>query len=174
MFTDITIFEKELGTDDDDTNDRWKMDLTMTSLIGILSSFYSQYKTEMTVICDNSKSFVENPNFDMIQNMGRNGKVGVVLGASAGFKLAKDITLSDSKDSLGIQVADLFSSTVFFCLKNQKLDFSKRILKLVLDNSICKPATYCVMPETRLGLDLEYDENYYMEFMALILAKAKK
>lgn len=164
--TNLSIFSNELTTEH--SNSRWLLDLTMTSLLGLLSEWFKNGE-ELDVTCDNSRAFLENPVFEMIQKLGLNGNTADILGTTLGFKLKKQIAHSDSKNSLGIQIADLFSSTVFFCLKNPDKEFSKKILSLVHENSTCTPQSFCLLPETDLDGLFSEKLDMYHEHMMFIL-----
>jgi len=170
VVTDIEILEYNLAGSDN--SNRWLLDLTITSLLGLLSSWSKEGK-KLNVICDNSKVFDNNPIFEMIQNVGFNNNKTDMFGTQIGYDLAGKIITEDSKDSLGIQIADLFSSSVFYCLKNKESDFSKTILGLVLKNSICSQASFCIMPDLNPDIGNETIQ-FYNDYMNFILEEAQK
>ncbi len=168
--TNKEIFEYELKGGE--LNDKLTLDLTTTSILGLLSE-WGKEETELSVICDNSKVFLDNPVFDMLQGLGSTGKRTEILKCKIGYSLKHDIEYKDSKEVPGLQVADLFSSTVFYCLKNPKDDFSIEILKMVHENCICTPASFCLLPETDIEELIKSAPRHY-EFMHYILWDAFK
>lgn len=153
--------------------EKWILDLTFTSLLGILTD-WSKNGDELDVTCDNSKVFVENPIADSFNQMGLIGARAEFLGVKLGFNLKGELKHDDSKNILGLQIADLFSSTVFYCLKNQNTEFSKEIMGIVIKNSICKPETFCVMPKlTSHKKEFEKNKYFYYSLMYSIYRDIK-
>ncbi|MEZ5045035.1 MAG: DUF3800 domain-containing protein [Saprospiraceae bacterium] len=126
--------------------EKWLLDLTTVSLSGLLTE-WSKNGEELEVICDNSKVFDNNQLFNEINKMGIANRRADFLGIQMGFNLKTDITTADSKMHLGLQIADLFASTVFYCLRNQSDDFSKKVMKIVFENCLCTPESFCVTPK---------------------------
>lgn len=149
---------------------KWILDLTNTSLLGLLSE-WGKFNEPLRVICDNSKSLVDDGLTEILQ--GINSRKANIFGTFIGYQLDGKILYEDSKNNLGIQIADLFSSTVFYCLKNKDEDFSKKILKIVYANCICTPNSFCVIPsimdENEYKKNKQQIESYliYMEFILL-------
>ncbi len=161
------IFLKEIKTTSG-SPEKWILDLTMTSLLGILTD-WSKDGSALEVMCDNSKVFIDNPLVDTFNQMGLVGSKADFLGVKLGFNLVGDIKNGDSATNAGLQIADLFSSTVFYCLKNKGTDFSNEIMKLVLKNCTCKPASFCVMPYLKFDAKaFKKDKNYYFRLMQII------
>lgn len=158
------IFYSEIRTDG--KVDSWILDLTSTSLMGILTD---QGKTgdELTVICDQSNLFKENRLIEQLNKMGRSKAQGVLLGHQLGFNLAEDISMLSSKNENGLQIADLFASTTAYSLIHKETEFSKAILDIVLNKCLCKPAAFCVMPDFSL-IDDKAQIAFYLKFMDLI------
>lgn len=153
--------------------EKWILDLTMTSLLGILTD-WSKKGDKLNVICDNSKVFIDNPVVEILNGMGLVGSRQEFLGTKLGFNLEGDITNADSKENVELQIADLFSSTVFYCLKNQNTQFSKDIMKIVIKNSICTPQTFCVMPKIKSHKkEFEKKKKYYYSLMHSIYNEVK-
>lgn len=148
--------------------EKWILDLTMTSLLGILTD-WSKNEEQLEVICDNSKVFVDNPVFDNFNDIGLSNARAEFLGVPLGFGLKKKIETGDSKEFFGLQIADLFSSTVFYCLNNKETEFSKSILRIVLKDCICTPQSFCVMPKTKPNLyEFEKNKPLYLTMMQSI------
>ncbi|HVN47676.1 MAG TPA: hypothetical protein VMU30_02525, partial [Bacteroidota bacterium] len=144
---------------------KWILDLTMTSLLGILTD-WSKNGDKLEVICDNSKVFLNNPIVETFNKMGLVGSRVEFLGTKLGFDLEGEIINADSKENVELQIADLFSSTVFYCLKNPNTQFSKNIMKNVIKNSICKPKTFCVMPNIKSNKK-EFEKNKYYYYLLM-------
>lgn len=167
-----TIFFEEIQTSTGEA-ERWILDLTVTSLLGILTD-WSKKGDKLNVICDNSKVFIDNPVFETFNEMGLVGSRTEFLGIKLGFNLEGDIINADSKENVELQIADLFSSTVFYCLKNQDTQFSKEIMKIVFKNSICTPHSFCVMPKIKSHKkEFEKKKDYYYSLMQLIYNDVK-
>uniref|UniRef100_UPI0040484D7A hypothetical protein n=1 Tax=Roseivirga sp. TaxID=1964215 RepID=UPI0040484D7A len=153
--------------------EKWILDLTMTSLLGILTD-WSKYGDKLEVTCDNSKVFIGNPMVETFNKMGLIGSRANFLGTTLGFNLDGEISNTDSKEKVELQIADLFSSTVFYCLKHQHTQFSKDIMKIVLKNSICTPETFCVMPKIKsYKKEFKKNRNYYYSLMKIIYINIK-
>jgi len=153
--------------------DKWILDLTMTSLLGLLSD-WSKNGAELDVVCDNSKVFINNPIFEIINKMGLIGNRKKILETPLGFKLKNIITIDDSKDNFGIQMADLFSSTIYYCLNNRETEFSKFILDIFVKDCLCTPASFCVLPKlTGSEKEFPHKKEYYYEFMNMIYLDVK-
>lgn len=161
---DPTIVLGEIQTKDGDP-EKWILDLTMTSLLGILTD-WSKKGHKLNVTCDNSKVFIDNPVVEIFNEMGLVGSRTKFLGTKLGFNLEGEIANADSKENIELQIADLFSSTVYYCLKNQDTQFSKDIMKIVIKNSICTPQTFCVMPKINSHKkEFEKKKDYYYSLM---------
>jgi hypothetical protein len=166
--TNLEIFKNELSSDEG--KNKFIFDLTTTSLFGLLSE-WGKNNALMNVLCDSSKVFINNPVFEMLKNIGKRGERVEILGGHVGYKLIENIEYKDSKEEIGLQIADLFSSTVFYCLKNQKHEFSQEILKIVLNDCLCSPQSFCLMPETDIE-ELINNANSHFQFMDYILKDA--
>ena len=155
-----------------DKVDKWMIELTTTSLLSLLSEWYKSVE-ELTVFCDNSLVFLNNPVFEGLNNMGLTGKRIAIFNSEIGFKLNGEIMNVDSKENIGIQLADLFSSTIYYCLNIlEKTEFTQRILSIVYHNSICKPETSCIIPEDLSNREFQANKEYYLNFMKYIQFRA--
>jgi hypothetical protein len=165
--SDPKIILDEIESEDSKI-DKWILDLTMTSLLGLLSEWGKKGK-ELEVVCDNSKVFIDNPVFEGINNIGLNKKRKKILGASIGYELKDKITTDSSDNNFGVQVADIFASSVYYCLKNIHEDFSKDIMKIVWKDCVCKPATFCVVPDLNAKRkDFVKNKDFFYGFMQMI------
>lgn len=152
--------------------DSWILDLTSTALMGILTE-WSKKGDRLKVICDNSNLFKCNRVIDQLNHIGKANKRTKFLGKSIGFGLTENIVNLDSKREIGLQIADIFSSSVGFCLNNRDTNFSKSILKIVVQKCLCKPETYCIMPDYEILKETE-KVNFYLDFMKLIWQQLRK
>jgi hypothetical protein len=143
----------------------WILELTSTSLLGILSD-YGRNGKELTVICDNSNLYKNNHTIDTINHIGKNGKRIPFLGEPIGYKLKENIKTVNSKNSVGLQIADIFATSVSYSLKNNQTAFSKEILKIVHEKCLCNP-TYCIMPDYITEVE-EEKVTFFHKFMELI------
>lgn len=116
----------------------WTLDVTTTSLLTLLSEWSTTHKS-IKAICDSSKPLKADE--DMLAAMHKNN--GELLwfdndGIKAvGFNLCEPISLVDSKESCGVQIADTIAAAVSYSLKNDD-DFSQHIRLLypeILSNS---------------------------------------
>lgn len=150
-----------------DKVDLWLIELTTTSLLALLSEWYKSGE-DLKVFCDESRIFLNNPVFENLKKLGLNGKRVKILDNEIGFKLDGDILNVNSKENFGIQIADLFSSTVFYCLNSEKTDFTSSILSLVYNHSICRPETSCIIHEDLSKGEFQVNKKYYAGFMDYI------
>jgi hypothetical protein len=124
---------------------RWALELTTTSLFWILS-YWSERFESMEVYCD--KSHPLEANRSVFNTMiGREDKIYMKLGnqpeRSLTYNLARPVELLDSKQSSGIQIADIISSSVAFALKEPEDELSKKWLDLVSSMT----NTSCILPD---------------------------
>ncbi|MDF3026917.1 MAG: hypothetical protein K0S23_1224 [Fluviicola sp.] len=167
------IMLNELNYDDTSPQSNWLLDLTTTSLFGLLTE-WSKNNEILEVICDDSKVFNNSSIIESYNSMGLNNRRSDFLGTPIGFNLKKDIVNKSSKDEIGLQIADLFSATLNYCLKNRELEFSKSILKIVHETCICTPESFCLMPTIQENVKEYTDEKlvFYHQFMYKIYVDA--
>lgn len=149
----------------------WILDLTSTSLLGILNE-YGRGDKEFKVVCDNSNLYKDNDVIKSLNHIGRHGKKAKFLNEYIGYKLKEDIVTVNSKKELGLQIADIFATSVGYSLRNRETDFSKEILSLVHKNCLCNP-TYCIMPDFKSEWTDEQADFFY-KFMHLIWARQRE
>lgn len=149
----------------------WILEITSTSLLGILND-YGRSEKEFKVICDNSNLYKDNGVIKSLNHIGRYGKRAKFLDEYIGYKLKEDILILNSKNELGLQIADIFATSVGYSLRNRETDFSKEILDIVLKNCLCKP-TYCIMPDFHPEWTRE-QANFFYNFMHLIWARQRE
>lgn len=124
---------------------RWTLELTTTSLFWLLS-LWSERFDSMQVFCDKSKPLYENQAaFDAM--VGRTDRVYMKLGKQPDmaltYNLAGPIVFLDSKESPGIQIADVISSSIAYAYKNRGEAHSEEWLKTTSPMF----TTICILPE---------------------------
>lgn len=130
----------------------WILDLTVNSLHGILSD-WGKYGEELEVICDVSDVFQDNPLLVAVNRVGTENMISDNVNPVIQYKLTKEIATGDSKEDAGLQIADLFSSVAFYCLKNQNTVFGKEILSVLQRECLCTPNDYCLLPNVSFSQD---------------------
>ena len=111
------------------------LELSMTALHWLLASWGEQFKV-LDVYCDNSKPIEAGKNF-FSAFIGREDKTYIRLGSrptpSVIYNLAGPINLVDSRESPGIQIADVLSSSLTYALNHPHAAVSKTWLELIKD-----------------------------------------
>ena len=129
----------------------WTLELSMTALHWLLASWGEQFEV-LDVYCDNSKPIEAGEDF-FRAFIGREDKAYIRLGSrptpSVIYNLAGPINLVDSRESPGIQIADVLSSSLTYALNHPHGAVSKTWLKLIKD----VPANQ-IIPEAE-HIDLE-------------------
>lgn len=162
-----SIVLKEIDSDNSGTVDKWILDLTITSIICLLTE-WGKNADLLNVVCDNSKVFLNNPLFDFAKQMGKIGRTEI-LDDYLGYNLNQDIEVKDSKGSIGLQIADLAASTVFYCLNNKESQFSKDIMDVVYKNCICRPNSFCVLPKiSEIEKEFKVNNRLYQSLLYMI------
>ncbi|KAE9653652.1 DUF3800 domain-containing protein [Escherichia coli] len=119
----ISIIEEEYSGLEGTGVDKWVLDLTSTSLYNLLCDVSSKIGA-VKVTCDSSKPLITHQ--DMFNNMIGNEKIIYETFNNKKipitFNLAEPISLSDSKVTHGIQIADVIAAASIYVLnkKNQK------------------------------------------------------
>lgn len=136
---------------------RWALELTTTSLFWMLSVWSERFEL-MEVFCDKSEPIDANRElFDTM--IGRQDRIYMKLGPqpehALTFNLAGPITLLDSQQSPGIQIADVLSGSIAFALKNPDDELSKKWLGLA--DKMFSP--FCILPNVR-EVDLRERDPY--------------
>lgn len=126
---------------------KWILDLTLTALHSLLAS-WGKHGEQVEVYCDDSKpllkqasffdSFINYPERVYIDFAGTNLPVT--------YNLIKPVQMVNSKDHPGIQIADVFASSIAYALKNRGEDFSEQCIELCKD----------VFHENSMSPDLAY------------------
>lgn len=131
----------------------WSLELSTTALHWLLASWGDEYEV-LDVYCDDSKPLQASLSF-LKHLIGREDKSYIWIGGrrtpSVIYNLAGPIHLVDSKHYPGIQIADVFSSSLTYALKNRSEEISQEWLSLVDDAII-----YNIYPEhTHIDLTQE-------------------
>ena len=129
----------------------WILDLAQSGLYDLLIQ-WGQEIGELTVFCDTThalKHVVENhlvyePNQEVRRwDPFGDGEIPI------NFKLSAPIVLTSSKKHAGIQLVDMFASSVYYTLKNPEDEFAKKLFPFITkitENTGRK----CIMPQPNL------------------------
>ena len=113
----------------------WRLELSMTALHWLLASWGEEYEV-LDVFCDKSKP-IQEAQWLFEAFIGREDKAYIQLGnqrsPSIIYNLLRPINLVDSKESHGVQIADILSSSLAYAYKNPDDDLSKEWLKIIED-----------------------------------------
>lgn len=114
----------------DPDNHKWMLELSNTALPGLLSAWGEEHDS-LEVYCDASK-----PINDQLESfncmVGKTEKMYMTLGKitwSLTYNLASPINLVDSMHYPGIQIADVFASSLCYALNNQDDAFCKELIE---------------------------------------------
>ena len=114
---------------EDYDNSKWILDLSVTSLVSILRILADENNIPNKVICDESKPIYADR--DIFEHfIGDERDVYTELMGSKTrltFNMKESLHFGSSHDLIGLQLADLFASTLNFALKNKEHEFSKYI-----------------------------------------------
>lgn len=120
----------------------WILELSITALFNLLTKWGERIEG-MKVYCDESKPIVTNGDFfDVMIN--RQDKRYIRIGKNTyplTFNLAQPIQTVNSKNAPGIQIADVFASSLAYALKDTNEAFSQQCLE-ILDKSIHPQSVY--------------------------------
>lgn len=136
---------------------KWALELTTTSLFWILSFWSEQFQC-LDVVCDHSKPLIsEKALYDVM--IGRKDKIYMKLGSrpevALTFNLAGPVSLVDSQQTPGVQIADVISSSIAYAFKNPDDSLSEEWLSLA-DKMAHGP---CILPETE-AVDLQQKQPF--------------
>jgi len=113
---------------------KWILDLSQTSLFTLLSEWSEQFE-EITAICDRSKPLEEEArSFDAF--IGGSGEFYTSLFGQrqkVGFNLSSPLMFKDSKQSAGIQVADVAAAAAVFAFTTGGDEHADRWRELMVD-----------------------------------------
>ena len=133
--------------------DTWVLDLTQSALYDLLCKW--GIDQELTVICDNSKPLQETvQRYSDLYNINQKKIFWTPFGNEElplNFTLAEPVKFESSKNCPGLQLADLFASSVFWALKNPEDVFSKFVFEHLV-GIIRRTGNNCIMPQPDLYL----------------------
>jgi hypothetical protein len=141
-----TISDELKSLKENDATGTWILELTLTALFNLLTK-WGENIDGLEVFCDDSKPLVSQGDFfDVMIN--RKDRKSYEIGGKSHpltFNLARPIQLANSKDQPGIQLADIFASSIAYALKSND-DFAKH----------CKGVCYKCFHENSVFPQLEY------------------
>jgi hypothetical protein len=146
--------------------DKWILDTVITSLHALLNN-WSTNNTELIVECDTMKIIQSE---EWSRNLNMIGKKGIIK-EGVGFSLKEPIKNGDSVKSIGIQFADIVSSTFFNCLKFPNSKFSNEIFDLFYSNNIILKE--CLTSSNLIDLTIVNREIYF-EYMRVVYSELHK
>ncbi len=137
----------------------WTLDLTATSLMTLLTEWGEEFG-QVKAICDQSKPLIfQQEIFDaMIERV---DKKFIYVGDEKKlitFNLAEPIILSDSKETFGIQIADVVSAAVAYALNEEKndsfaLEIRKMFPEILSKHNIMPDHSYIDLAHTKTQLN---------------------
>lgn len=167
--------KSEIASDIDFVNgdNKYLLDLTLTSIHGLLCSFSNGSNEPIEAHCDDVKSLREN--LDFFTSNVNNQRIVYInlfnLHSQLNYNLSQLPILEDSKKTVELQIADLLVSSLFYAYLHKEEDFSKDIFKLS-DNSFC--ADWSIQPiEIELSFD-EYEIKGFNEIIKLLASDVPK
>ena len=156
--------------------DYWILDLAQTALHGLLS-LWSMELGSLTVVIDESQPLREavdrNPLYSRLNEKlvyfdpFGDGETAI------NFSLRESVTFSNSKKSCGLQLADLFASSVYWTLLHPDDDISQKV-KVHAPAYIPSPNNLCINPEPGVYLDpesIEFSKGAYFLFKLVELSR---
>lgn len=133
--------------------DVWVLDLTQSALYDLLCRW--GIDQDLTVICDVSKPLKETvERYSDLYGVNQKKIFWTPFGDEElplNFTLAEPLKFKTSKDCPGLQLADLFATSVFWALKNPDDAFGKFIFGH-LEGIIRRSGNNCIMPQPAIYL----------------------
>lgn len=128
-----------------DTLPTWTLDLTATSLVTLLTEWGEKFG-QVKAVCDQSKPLIyQQEIFDAMT--GSEDDKFIYVGHKKKlitFNLAEPIILSDSKETFGIQIADVVSASVVYALNEENDDPFALEIREIFPELLSK---YNIMPD---------------------------
>lgn len=156
----------EIASDIDftDKQDKYILDLTLTSLYNLLGVFSHGSPESMEVHCDNSKQIANEKGFwkAFINNTNIVYDTYFYSGAQLTFNITQEPILEDSKEIIQLQISDLLASSVYQAYLHPETDFSKTIKKI---SQTAYVEAYSVAP---VELEFTFDEFEIKQFNKII------
>lgn len=155
-------------TTGDDQVDKWIADLTTTSLFSLLSA-WGQHGTITRVICDDSKVFNDSPIVDTFNAIGKAQKRLTVRDSVIGYDLDAPLEFESSVSHGGIQLADLFSSVIYYCLTHRTESFTREIFHIIDDTPGMMLPDVSLAPHPR-SFEKEFTERQLIKYQVMMEA----
>ena len=156
----------EIASDIDftDKQDKYILDLTLTSLYNLLGVFSHGSPESMEVHCDNSKQIANEKGFwkAFINNTNIIYDTYFNSGAQLTFNITQEPILEDSKKIIQLQISDLLASSVYQAYLHPETDFSKTIKKI---SQTAYVEAYSIAP---VELEFTFDEFEIKQFNKII------
>lgn len=114
----------------------WALELSASSVHYLLASWGEQFKS-LSAYCDASKPIADS--MHLFNNLiGRTDKAYIWLNDTPSFvyNLSEPIHMVDSKESPGVQIADVWASTLAYAYKHPEDAFSRECQKIAHTNGI--------------------------------------
>jgi hypothetical protein len=139
---------------------KWILDLTSSSLVALLAEWGQQFQ-ELEVFCDQSKPLQDQPDYFNAM-IGNSNQLFIEIAGKKhplGFNLKKEISLVDSRNYYGIQIADVFAGCSTFIAKERleknSVKSSTEIPSDWIDNVCNSLSYYSVYPDVE---NLDFDK----------------
>lgn len=135
---------------------KWTLELSSTSIVCFLRNWVEDSNTRMRVICDESKPILAIQDF-LNAFVGKNENIYTdIFGKRVrlSYNLDRPIEFKASKESIGLQLSDLFASSFNYALKNGEENFSEFVIK-ELENVVS--TDFCV------GFDQDMDVIHFKD-----------
>lgn len=159
MVAEFTVIHRETILEEIMTDGKfnyWVLDLAQTALHSLLCE-WSMKKGALKVIIDESKPLRQAVNDNPLYHRFHT-KLAYFDPFGSGetainFSLSEPVQFSKSRNEKGLQMADLFASSVYFALKNPDDEFSSVIMSYS-EKFIPNPNNQCIVPEPEAFLDI--------------------
>lgn len=155
------------------TQDKFYLDNTLTVFIGLVHAWYKQTKIRMNIKFDQSKPIAERK--ELIEELMKKRKDSIKIGPKGmehQYPLPIDnFELVDSKEYIGIQIADIIASSANFILTNEKPQYAefkeklKAIPVMQIADVTLTPASAAFLQE---AIETPYDESPIDDLVSFI------
>lgn len=180
LIVEFTLLHRHHLLDDIMTEgqyDYWILDLAQTALHSLLS-VWSMKLGPLTVVVDESQPLREMAErYSLFHQLNAELKYFDPFGSgetAMNFSLKEYLSFSNSKKSFGLQLSDLFASSLYFSLTHPVDDLSIFIRQLS-PTFIPSPNSVCIVPEPHIHLNpgsIEFDRGFYFLAKAVELSRA--
>ncbi len=114
----------------DRSGSKWLLDLSYTALFNHLTHWAERYDS-LDVYCDKSTP-LEDQLTDLDEWIGRQDRVDVTVGTvrgKIGFNLLRQVQFADSHSCAGVQLADVFASTLCYAVNHISEQYSQHLIQ---------------------------------------------